>query len=200
LNKKNNHFFDNVELKVLVQNLFSLTILNAVNAVMPIVVVPFLLGVIGLENYGKIVVALSFTFFFQSIIDYGFRITGTRDVAKNVENSNRLNEIYSEIMTVKILMLITSCIVIIGVAYLYPHFRQNITIFYLCCVYLLGYSLFPDWFFLGMQKMKYVAIINFVVKLFFTILIFAFIESEADFLLYPLFLSLSFLFVGIMSN
>ncbi len=62
-----------------------------------------------------------------------------------------------------------------------------------------GHTLFPDWIFQALEKMKYVTIFNVLVKLIFTIAVFAFIRIPSDYLLQPLFSSLGYIISGIGS-
>jgi PST family polysaccharide transporter len=62
---------------------------------------------------------------------------------------------------------------------------------------LLGYVLFPEWFFQGIENMKYITILNICIKVFFTICIFLFIREEKDYWIYPLLQSCGFIGGGI---
>jgi O-antigen/teichoic acid export membrane protein len=61
----------------------------------------------------------------------------------------------------------------------------------------IGQSLFPVWFFQGIEKMKFVTLINILAKVIFTILIFLVIRNEEDYLLVPTFNSLGFIIAGL---
>ena len=63
----------------------------------------------------------------------------------------------------------------------------------------IGEVLFPIWFFQGIEKMRYIAILNIVAKLFFLVAILVFIKSQHDAFLVPLFNSLGFIIVGLVS-
>ena len=49
------------------------------------------------------------------------------------------------------------------------------------------------WFFQGIEKMKFVTLINVLAKVIFTVLVFIFIKSESDYLKVPIFNSLGFI-------
>jgi len=63
----------------------------------------------------------------------------------------------------------------------------------------LGNILFPVWFFQGMERMKYITILNIVAKGIFTVCIFIFIKKTADYLYVPLLYSLGFIVAGGLS-
>ncbi len=62
----------------------------------------------------------------------------------------------------------------------------------------IGQSLFPTWFYLGMEKMKYATIINIVAKTLFSLSIFIFIKNQSDYGYVPIINSLGFLLSGII--
>lgn len=183
--------------KVLLGNFFSLSALQLVGMLLPLITLPYVLRTIGYEKYGLIALALSLTAYFNSIVDYSFRITATRDVAVFRNSPKKLNLIYSKVITVKTLFLLFSLLVITVVVLVYPPFYKEKTLFFFSAFSLVGYALFPEWFFQGIEKMKYITIINVSVKIIFAFCIFIFIKEESDYMILPLMTSLGLLFSGI---
>jgi len=64
-------------------------------------------------------------------------------------------------------------------------------------ILVLGNILFPTWLFQGMEKMRYITIINVITKIIFIIPVFLFIKDQSSYVLVPLINSLSFLVAGI---
>ncbi|WFB63287.1 oligosaccharide flippase family protein [Sphingobacterium sp. WM] len=186
--------------RAIAENLISLSALQLVGIILPLITLPYVLRVIGFENYGVIVLSASLITYFQSLTDFSFRITATRDVAINRDNRNKLSEIYSKVISVKIIFLIISYIVIFFLINFVPKFETNKTVYYLSSLMLFGYALFPEWFFQGVEKMKYITILNIGVKVFFTIMIFVFIRSEEDYWKYPLLQALGFIGAGVIGQ
>jgi PST family polysaccharide transporter len=63
----------------------------------------------------------------------------------------------------------------------------------------LGGALFPIWFFQGIEQMKVIAILSLISKGIFTSAIFIFVKTPDDYLFVPLFNSLGYIFVGLIS-
>ena len=70
----------------LVGNFVYLSILKVISFVMPLITMPYLATVIGVDKFGAIAFAASIVVLFQTITDWGFNYTATRDVAKHREN------------------------------------------------------------------------------------------------------------------
>jgi len=178
--------FQSKDSKVLLENFISLSSLQIVGMVLPLITLPYVLRVLGFENYGIVVLAASLIAYFQSVTDFSFKITATRDVAVFKYSPKKLNLIYSNVLQVKGLFLLVSLLIIGLVVFLYPPFYEEKIIFILTTLMLLGHALFPDWFFQGIEKMKYITFLNIGIKLFFTICVFIFIKDKEDYWIYPL--------------
>lgn len=192
--------YNNKDVKTLTENFVSLSLLRVVGLLLPLITLPYVLRVLGKSNYGIIVLATTLINYFTALTDYSFRITATRDVAINKNDKKQLDLIYSNVLTVRMLFCILSTIVILLIVLLYKPFRDEITVFLLTIPMLFGYVLFPEWFFQGIEKMRYITYLNLGIKTFFTICIFVFIHEANDYWMYPLFNSLGFIGAGIVGQ
>lgn len=190
----------NKDVKTLTENFVSLSLLRVIELLLPLITLPYVLRVLGKSNYGIIVLAISLINYFTALTDYSFRITATRDVAINKNNKRQLDLIYSNVITVRMLFCILSTIIILIIIFLYPPFREEIVVFLLTLPILFGYVLFPEWFFQGIEKMRYITYLNLGIKIFFTICIFVFIRDINDYWMYPMFNSLGYIGAGIVGQ
>lgn len=172
--------------KSLSESILSLSFLQLANMILPLITLPYLIKILGVDNYGIYVFAYSVCNYFNTIIDYGFRLNGTRDVALNRNNPKALSAIISKILYSKFLLTIISIVILSATLPLFNKYNQSYSIFYFSFLVVLFTSLFPDWFFQGMEKMRFITILNLVSKLLFTIAIFIFIKSPGDYILVPL--------------
>jgi len=185
--------------KVLVKNFLSLGVVQGLNFLLPLLVIPYLLHVLGVEIFGLLAMATAFIGYFMIVSDYGFNITATREVSVNRDSIDKLNEIFSAVMLIKIFLMFTGLLVLLLVLFLFDSLGSESTIYLLTFGMVLGQVLFPIWFFQGMEKMGYIAILNIVAKLIFLVAILIFVKEKEDAYLVPLFNSLGFIVVGIIS-
>ncbi|MCU7567231.1 oligosaccharide flippase family protein [Riemerella anatipestifer] len=196
--KRIRNILKNKDYKALIENIVSLGVLQFVNLVLPLLVLPYMLRTVGFEKYGIIVVAASLVMYFQSLTDYSFAITATRDVAVFRDSKKKLDLIFSKVMSIKFFFLFLSLIIIAIFSFLVPKFFEYRYIIYFSMLMLVGNVLFPDWYFQGIEKMKYITMINAFVKVLFTVLVFVFIKNENDYWIYPLLQSLGYIVAGLV--
>jgi len=192
--------FNTKDKKALLENFVSLSALQLIGMLLPLVTLPYILRVIGFEKYGVIVFSASLIAYFTALTDFSFRITATRDVAIYRDSPKKLNIIYSKVLTIKTLFLLLSWLIIAIAVFLYPPFYENREIYFYTSLLLLGYVLFPEWFFQGIEKMRYITYLNLGIKLFFTLCVFIFIKKESDFWIYPLLQSAGYVGAGLVGQ
>jgi len=185
--------------KTLVENFLSLSFLQVANYIFPLITLPYLVRVLGPEKYGLIAFAQAFVAYFQILTDYGFNLSATREISINRENKEKVSEIFSSVMIIKFFLLLLSLGLMTIIVFSFKKFRQDWLIYYLTFVMVLGQTLFPIWFFQGMERMRYVTFLNVLAKLIFTIAIFIFVKKASDYLYVPLLNSLGFILAGVLA-
>src|SRR5690554_4737397 len=183
----------------LASNFGYLMLLQIAGYVFPLITIPYLARVIGVEGFGKIAFAAAVILWFSTISEWGFNYTATRDVAKNRENPEEINAIFSNVFWARILLSAASFIVLIALIFTIPFFYENRLILLITFLSIPGHILFPDWFFQAMERMKYITILNLLTRTIFTLMIFLFIKEKGDYILQPALLALGSLVSGLIA-
>lgn len=189
----------NKEAKTVAGNFMWLTLLQVAGYAFPLITMPYLARVIGVDGFGKIAFAMAIMVWIQTIADWGFNLTATRDVAQNRDNRDKVSEIFSNVLWARCLLMLLSFVVLITLILLIPSFREAYDIILVSFLMIPGHILFPEWFFQAIEKMRYITILSVLTKLIFTILVFAFIKEPGDYILQPLLTSIGFLISGIIA-
>lgn len=174
-----------------------LSLLQVAGYVFPLISMPYLARVIGAEGFGKIAFASAIVVWIQTISDWGFNLTATRDVAQNRDDKELVSRIFSNVLWARSVLTLLSGIILLVVVLLVPYLRENADIIFVTFLLVPGYILFPEWFFQAIEKMKYTTLFNLLLKLTFTVAVFVFIHKREDYLIQPLLTTIGYLLCGI---
>ena len=183
--------------KILLENAFALTALNALNLLLPLITSPYLLKTVGDAKYGIYSIVYAMIQFVLLVGQFGFKYTTTKEIAQNRDNLTLVSSIFhSTIVARFVLTTIASICCYALMLIFYPKYIL-LYLFGLGIVY--GDILNPVWLFQGMEKMRYMTIVNSITKILFTVLIFTYIKEESDYIYILVFNSAGFVTSGIIS-
>lgn len=190
----------NHENRVVAGNFLSLFLLKGIDFLIPLLTLPYLLRVIGNDGYGQIMFALALINYFIGFAYYGFNLTGTRFVAANKESKVRLQYVYTVVNSTRSFLCFVSSILIVALVFSVASFREHAALYLLFTPMIWGGALLSDWMYQGIERMKYIAILNTGVRLVFLFSVFAFIHGQEDLWVYPLSLSVAYIVSAIVSH
>ena len=183
--------------KKVVENAIYLTILQWFNYLIPLLILPYLVRTIGTKMFGLVIFAQTVATIFTLVTDFGFSITGTRALSILKKNRTKKGELFFGVMSIKFALIILLLFFLFALTSTSDKFSQNKLIYYYSFGVTIGMTIFPSWFFHGIQNMKVITIVNAVSRTLFAGLVFMFITKPEDFLLVPLFNSASYIITGL---
>ena len=184
--------------KVLYRNFSSLSILQISQYLFPLITFPYLVRVLGPDGYGLVAFATAFVGYFTIFTDYGFNLSATRKISINRQNADKVSEIFSSVLTVKLLLFVLSGLLIIPIIYGFGKFSKDSEIYLISFITVLGTTLFPVWFFQGVERMNFITTISIVIKIVWVISVFVFVHSYDDIIILVSLNSASSLLTGIV--
>ena len=182
-----------------IKNFGYLSALQLFTLFIPLITYPYLIRIIGKEIWGEIIFAQVIISYASLLINFGFDVSATREVSVSRDNPSELSKIVSSVFIAKLFFGLVSTLSIILLINFIPLFSHHKLLYLYTFIFCLGDIFFPIYFFLGIEKMKYITFINLFTKLLFLLFIFTFVKDKDDYILIPLFNGLGAAIGGIIA-
>lgn len=168
---------------LLAKNIGFLGVSQAANYLLPLVTIPYITRVVGPKNYGLIEFATVAMLYFSALVIYGFSYTATRKIAEQAQRPKRVASLFYTVLYTRILLFAISALLFVALLLLVPQMAERSTVMLFAFPVVLGWALYPDYLFQGLQKLKVVALANLAIKLLAAGLIFAFLHQPEHYYL-----------------
>ncbi|MDX9763326.1 MAG: oligosaccharide flippase family protein, partial [Desulfomonilia bacterium] len=182
--------------KIIITNFGALTVMQAVQYIVPLIVLPYLVRVVGPAKFGIISFAQAIAYYFALLPDIGTNLYAPREIALIKESKKGLSVFVSGILMVKILVLILTLLLYMAMISFVPQFKKEFLVFLFSTGYIIGESFIPVWFFQGIEKMVNITVGIFIIRILGLISIFAFIRQASDYVYVPMVNSIA-LIIGV---
>ena len=104
----------------IIKNTSMLYLLNISKMIFPLITLPYLTRVLSVDCYGTVSYVKAVMQYMQLIVDFGFILSGTRDIVINKNDSKALSEETGDILAAKILLSGIAFIVLCGLIVFIP--------------------------------------------------------------------------------
>lgn len=173
------------DIRSLLKNASHLGLLQGLNFLIPLLTVPYLLRVLGVENFGLLSFATVVCGYLALVADYGFNLSATREVAVARDDKAELNRIVTSVYIIKFVLLLLGFLVLLALTQFVVLFEGIDTLVYLSFLLVIGQALFPVWLFQGLERMDFISAVTAFLRAGFGLSVFVFVQSESDLLLVP---------------
>src|SRR5476649_2421764 len=140
--QKTYRMVDPLEGSRVLRNVTSLSGLQLITYILPIIILPYLFRVIGPEKFGLIAFAQAFVQYFMILTDYGFSVSATKEISLCHEDKIKVCNVISAVMTIKTILAILSLLVLCVVMYFIPKFKNDWMVYALSFGAVIGNTLF----------------------------------------------------------
>lgn len=172
--------------KKLVSNTMFLYLMRICNYVFPLITMPYLTRILGVERYGLYSWGNAVMNYFRLIIDFGFVIIGIELVAKYQNDKRELGKLIWGITILKLILFMGVLLVFFSLILFVPKFKENFVFLGLFMLPLLVNIGNIDYVFQGLEKMQFIAYRTLITKTIFTVLVFVFVRNSSDYMKVPL--------------
>ena len=175
--------------KKLLENIFSLATIKGLQYILSFITFPYLTHVLQVERFGAVVFAQSILQYFTLFTDYGFNLVGPREIARHDSVAER-GKVFSNIFFAKVsLLLIATLAGAVLLQFFSRRYAVDTSLYLVCYLNVIGFVIFPVWFFQGIQQMRYITMVDVIGRLISVIGIFRLVKAPEDYLLAAFFQS-----------
>ena len=174
----------------LVQNVGALALVQASSYVVPLLTLPYLVRVLGVDDYGSVAFAQGLVAYFAVVVGWGFEWSAVRRVSLISMHSAESGAYVANVFAAR-LMLYFSCLVM-GAPLLFaaPQIYANKELIAILCIWLLAVATTPQWLFQGMESMSRLAAVQLCFDTVLIALVWLFVRAAGDEIKYVLIFSL----------
>ncbi|MEY4616719.1 MAG: hypothetical protein RJB66_1679 [Pseudomonadota bacterium] len=166
--------------KQLAINVIALFILQITNYIIPLVSLPYLVRVLGSETFGTMSIVQSAISYFLILVDYGFYLTATREVAIRRDDLSGLRQYVGSVYFAKMVFVAACGVLLFGSYFAVPFVHDHAELFLAGFVAVIAQSLQPQWIFLGLEQGFKTSGFQITSRIVATVLIFPLVQSPED--------------------
>jgi len=165
---------------VTLRNLSYLYAIQIATYILPLLTFPYLARVLQPEGFGKLAVAQSVAHYLYLVLEFGFPLSATREVAMVRDQTHALRDILKGVWGARLILIAPVSFAAYLVWVFFPSLQGEDELVLGAFLYALGLVLSPIWFFQGLEKMALVAGLEFFIRLFATGSIFLTVRNPSD--------------------
>ena len=162
---------------------FYLYLTQGLNYILPFLILPYLLKTLSTSSFGIFIYSQAIMQIMMLFVDFGFNISGTKEISINANKQNKVSQIYWSINLIKLIFAGFIFLIVAVFFKLYTPLNQYSEGVIAAGLSVFGSVFFPMWLFQGLGKMKIMAIIGSVSKIIFLPLIFVFVTQKDDYMI-----------------
>ncbi|MGU8552790.1 flippase [Clostridium perfringens] len=177
--------------KSISKNIIFKFLLNIFNVVVPIIIGPYVLRVLGPDLMGTINFSQTIYGYFFIFAGFGVYQYGLREISRVRDDKNKLEQVFTSLF---ILTLITNIVTTLAYIGLIKISYSGTEIYVACMILtfnLLSNIFYTEWVNEGLENYDFITVKTIIIRLVYVILLFIFVKSAKNFKAYMILLVLS---------
>lgn len=167
-------------------NVIMLYGLNIAKIIFPFLTLPYLTRILSVESYGVVSYVKSLMVYMQVLTDFGFILSGTKDIVDAKQDWGRIQHIVSDILLARVILAFFAFFLLAFVTAWIPILRENALYTILSFVSVFLSCFLMDFFFRGIERMGIITIRFLLMKGISTLFTFVFVCNDQDLLWIPI--------------
>jgi O-antigen/teichoic acid export membrane protein len=168
------------------------------NLLFPLIIFQYTARILGVENIGIYNYLNSLVGYIYIFSSFGIGIYGVREIGKYKNDIIKRTKVLVELVIINIFFVL---IAYFFIAYLisYTAFKANSEIILIMSIYLLTNALGAEWYFIAIEKQKYLLLRSAIVKIISIALIYLLVKAPEDLVIFVFISTISIALVSILN-
>ena len=166
--------------KSLLINVLSLLAYRGASFIIPLVTLPYLARILGVEHMGLLALCLACVMYCSTISDWGFNVYTTKDIAQHRDDKLKVTQLFWSTFNAKLVMGCATLAILLLVTWFNPAWHALFFIVLANSTVLFGQLLSFGWLMQGFEKLGKTAVISTVGQLCSIPLTFLLVKSPED--------------------
>ncbi|MGP5284418.1 oligosaccharide flippase family protein [Pseudomonas helleri] len=150
-----------------------------VSYLIPILEVPILARALGVEDYGHILLVQTVALLCSLFVEYGFSLSGSRQVALCSEDKSRLSKIYNQVTSAKIMLTCSMVLISLIIIFVSRVDVEPLTALW-GYIYFIAFGFSSVWLFQGLEKITFPIVFEVCLRFVGLLVLFIFVSQPED--------------------
>lgn len=194
------NIFSRIQHSNTVKDALWLFVLQGIDKIMPLIIVPYLMIILGADKYGYVGFSFAAIQYLMLIVDFGFNFSATKRISiAHSKGADHIFRIVSCTFLAKLILFTGSTPLLLLIVYYVPSINCYFSTVLCMLTMVFGSILNAGWLFQGMGKIRVIAIVTSLCKIVILPLTFVFVKDSSDYNLAALIQGSVFFISGVIS-
>lgn len=162
------------------QNVMALYGVQVGRKLIPLLSIPYMARILGPAGWGRVAFFTALADFLVILIEFGFNISATRQIARKRDQPLELAETMAGVMGAQFILASAGIAITLTAAYFVPILHNHPALLASGLLYAVAQGFSPQWFFQGLEKMRSAAALELSGKMAALIGLFFFVHGPDD--------------------
>lgn len=153
---------------------------QGVNYIMPLMVFPFLMHVLGPKKFGLLSFSLATVQFLILLTDYGFNYSATKNISIAGKDKKIISEVFFRTMWAKLLLCMLCLLVLLFMVEVLDTYNSIKELLFINFLAVVGTVIYPLWLFQGLERMGAITLFSVLSRACVLICFYFFVKGEGD--------------------
>ena len=171
---------DSAPLPSIRRNVAAMALVQVSNYLLPLLTVPYVTRVLGLEEYGRVVFAQALMAYCILLVDYGFSWSTARRISAHRHDRALISRTFAATLLAQWLLTLLAAVAVLLVVLGVERLRPDFWLYAAAFSSVLGSALLPLWLLQGLERLQAIAILQVASRLLAAVLVFALVSRPQD--------------------